>query len=87
VAWYPLSKGILLNPQLLPNRARTSNSKVAIVFLKEKMGVLSTTKFLRDLLPQRLNDVVELCISLYLTSYNWTHTYWHLSTRKMCQIA
>ncbi len=33
VAWPPLSKRILLNPQSLPNRARTSNSKVAIVFL------------------------------------------------------
>jgi hypothetical protein len=31
------------------------------------------TKFLRDLLPQRLNAFVELCISLCLTSYNWTH--------------
>ncbi len=31
-----LVEQILLNPQLLPNRVRTSNSKVAIVFLKEK---------------------------------------------------
>ncbi len=31
-----LAEQILLNPQLLPNRARISNSKVAIVFLKEK---------------------------------------------------
>jgi hypothetical protein len=29
-------------------------------------------KFLRDLLPQRLNAVAELCVSLCLTSYNWT---------------
>ena len=35
------------------------------------MGVLSTTKFLRDLLPQRLNAVAALCVSLCLTSYNW----------------
>jgi hypothetical protein len=82
-----LAEQILLNPQSLPNRARTSNSKVAIVFLKEKNGALSTTKFQRDLLPQRLNAVVELCISLCLTSYNWTCTHWHLLTRKMCQIA
>ncbi len=36
VAWPPPSKRILLNPQSLPNGARTSNSKVAIVFLKRK---------------------------------------------------
>jgi hypothetical protein len=30
-----LAEQILLNPQSLPNRFRTSNSKVAIVFLKE----------------------------------------------------
>jgi hypothetical protein len=30
------------------------------------------TKFLRDLLPQRLNAVDALCVSLCLTSYNWT---------------
>jgi hypothetical protein len=59
-----LAEQILLNPQSLPNRARTSNSKVAIVFLKEKNRVLSMTKFLRVLLPQRLNAVVEPCISL-----------------------
>ena len=34
--------------------------------------MLSTTKFLRDLLPQRLNAVAALCVSLCLTSYNWT---------------
>jgi hypothetical protein len=46
VAWPPLSKRTLLNPQPLLNRARTSKSKVAIVFLKKKkMGVLSTMKF------------------------------------------
>ncbi len=67
-----LVEQILLNVQSLPNRARTSNSKVAIVFLKEKTGVLSMKTFLRDLLPQRLNAVVEFCISLCLTSYNWT---------------
>ncbi len=71
VAWPPPSKRILLNPQLLPNGARTSNLKVAIVFLKRKiLVVLSMTKFLRDLLPQRLNAVTALCVSLYLTSYN-----------------
>jgi len=37
------------------------------------MGVLSTTKFLRDLWSQRLNAVAELCVSLCLTSYNWTN--------------
>jgi hypothetical protein len=36
VAWPPPSKRILLNPQSLPNRASTSNSKVAIIFLKRK---------------------------------------------------
>jgi hypothetical protein len=36
------------------------------------MGVLSTTKFLRDLLPQRLNASAALCVSLCLTSYYWT---------------
>ena len=30
------------------------------------------TKFLRDLLPQRLNAVVALCVSLCLTSYTLT---------------
>jgi hypothetical protein len=30
------------------------------------------TKFLRDLLPQRLNAVAALCVSLCLTSYHWT---------------
>ncbi len=39
---------------------------------KEKKGVLSTTKFLRDLLPQRLNAVIVLCVSLCLTSYTLT---------------
>ncbi len=74
VAWPPPSKRILLNPQSLPSGARTSNSKVAIVFLKNKniLGVLNTTKFLRDLLPQRLNAVAALCVSLCLTSYHWT---------------
>jgi hypothetical protein len=52
-------------------------------FLKRKNGVLSTTKFLRDLLPQRLNAAVELCILFCLTSYNWTCAHWRLSTRKM----
>jgi hypothetical protein len=34
---------------------------------------MSMTKFLRDLLPQRLNAVAAaLCVSLCLTSYNWT---------------
>jgi hypothetical protein len=33
-----LAEQILLNPQSLPNRARTSNSKIANVFLKEIMG-------------------------------------------------
>jgi hypothetical protein len=42
-----LAEQILLNPKSLPNMARTSNSKVAIVFLKEKNGVLSTTEFPR----------------------------------------
>jgi|694.fasta_scaffold19283_8 hypothetical protein len=37
------------------------------------MGVLSTTKFSRDLLSQRLNAVAEICVSLCLTSYNWTN--------------
>ncbi len=76
MAWPPPSKRILLNTQSLPNRARTSNSKVAIVFLKrKKMGVLNMTNFLRDLLPQRLNAVAALCVSLRLTSYHWTcHT-------------
>ena len=73
VAWPLLSKRIMLNPQYLPNRAVTSNSKVAYLFLKNKMGVLSTTKFLRDLWSQRLNAVAELCVSLCLTSYNWTN--------------
>jgi hypothetical protein len=49
--------------------------------------VLSRTKFLRYLLPQRLNAVVELCISLCIISYNWTHAHWHLSIRQICQIA
>jgi hypothetical protein len=46
-------------------------------FLKKnrKLEVLSMTKVLRDLLPQRLNAVAALCVSLCLTSYNWTcHT-------------
>jgi hypothetical protein len=34
-----LVEQILLNPQSLPNRARTSNSKVAIVFLKRKKKI------------------------------------------------
>jgi hypothetical protein len=73
VAWPPPSMRILLNSQSLPNEARTSNSKVAIIFLKrKKWGVMSMTKFLRDLLPQRLNAVAALCVSLCLTSYNWT---------------
>jgi hypothetical protein len=29
------------------------------------MGVLSTTKFSRDLLSQRLNAVAEICVKLY----------------------
>ena len=36
------------------------------------MGVLSTIKLLRDLLPQRLNALAALCVSLCLISYNWT---------------
>jgi len=36
VVWPLLSKIIKLNPQLLPNRAVTSNSKVAHVFFKRK---------------------------------------------------
>ncbi len=73
VAWPPPSKRILLNPQSLPNGDRTWNSNVAIVFLKRnKLGLLNTTKFLRDLLPQRLDAVAALCVSLCLTSYYWT---------------
>jgi hypothetical protein len=42
---------------------------------KEKMAVLSTTKFLRDFLLQRLNAVVALCVSFCRTSYTLTcHT-------------
>ncbi len=40
--------------------------------IKKKIGVLSTIKFLRDLLPQRLNAVTALCVSLCLTSYTLT---------------
>ncbi len=48
VAWPPPSKRILLNPQLLHDGARTSNSKVAIVFLnRKKWGVE------RDKVPER----------------------------------
>ncbi len=39
VAWPPPSKRILLNPQSLPNKVRTSNSKIAIVFWKKNWGV------------------------------------------------
>ncbi len=74
VAWPLPSKRILSNPQSLPNGARTSNSKVAIVFLKKKkLWVLNTTKFLRDLLPPRLNAVAAICVSLCLTSYHCTY--------------
>ena len=39
VVWPLLSKRIMLNPQLLPNRAVTSNSKVAYLFFKKNGGV------------------------------------------------
>jgi hypothetical protein len=58
-----LVEQILLNPQSLSNRARTPNSKVANVL--KKNGVLSMTKFLRDLLPQKLNAVAALCVSCH----------------------
>jgi hypothetical protein len=58
VAWPPLSKRFLLNPQLLPNRAIISNTKIAIVFLKRnKIGGVEHGK-----VPERsFASEVECC--------------------------
>ncbi len=63
VAWPPSSKKILLNPQSLPNRARASNSKVAILFFKRKNGGVE-----HDKVPERLfaSEVKCCCCTLCL---------------------
>ena len=80
----------MLNPQPLPNRAVTSNSKVANRFFKKKkeMGVLSTMKFSRDLLSQRY------LLSLHSVSYHAVHPTarhgipnWLHVKERMCDIA
>ncbi len=62
VAWPLPSMRIMLNPQSLPNGARTSNSKVAIVSLKKKWGVE------HDKVPERpfASEVKCCCCTLCL---------------------
>jgi hypothetical protein len=53
-----------------PTRSEPQTQRL-LLFSEKKIGVLSMTKFLRDLLPQKLNAVTALCVSLCLTSYHW----------------
>jgi hypothetical protein len=72
-AWPLLSKRIHAQSSAVTQQGRNLKLKGCLSLLKKMMGVLSTMKFLRDLLSQRLNALAEFCVSLCLTSYNWTN--------------